>query len=344
MSNVPPEITAQQYELKATFFASRLESLEIIGLFEFAIENLGKISKVLDWSNRAEFQVREEIYQKFILAGKDPSIYFCHPNVLVANAKFLVFYRCISVLSQKGLKAISGVSSVEKFENLTRQCTPETAQRLAAAINRVLSGMYDVSLPSDEKMKGIMYATAGASMDGSWRNAIGAEGERVIRSLFLVKCHEEAELKAVTLKSGAIVDAKEIDAAWLDAKTVDIQSATFTNGSAALFASEPDITIVDPNGKTTAGVEIKAGLDPAAALERHGAMLKSFDKILGVAPSAETILVAACITQEVASRLQATKDVSRTYILTDIINNRSNKRDELLTVLRGLAGLVAVRR
>ena len=112
----------------------------------------------------------------------------------------------------------------------------------------------------------------------------------------------------------------------------------------APLASEPDITIVSPDGKTVAGVEIKAGLDPAAALERHGAMLKSFDKILGVAPNAETILIAACITDEVASRLQGTKDVSRTYILTDIIKNKSQKRDELLTVLRGLAGLVAMRR
>ncbi|MEP1767782.1 MAG: XcyI family restriction endonuclease [Sulfitobacter sp.] len=344
MPKVPAEVTAQQYELKATFFANRLEGLEIIGLFEFAFSNLRKISATLDWDNRAEFAIREDAYAKLIAAGKDPSLYFCHPNALLANGKFLVYFRCISVLSQKGLKTISGVSALEKIETLKRQCTPEHALKLTTTINTILSGLYGVSLPSDEKMKGIMYATAGASIDGSWRNAIGAEGERIVRSLLMIKCLEENELKAVTLKTGETIEAETIDAKWLDAKTAEVQSASFTNGSTALFASEPDITIVSPDGKTAAGVEIKAGLDPAGALERHGAMLKSFDKILGVAPNAETILIAACITEEVASRLQATKDVSRTYILTDIINNNGGKRDQFTTVLRGLAGLISVRR
>ena len=162
--------------------------------------------------------------------------------------------------------------------------------------------------------------------------------------MLLIKCLEENELKAVTLKTGETIDAECIDAKWLDAKTAEVQSASFTNGLTALFASEPDITIVSPDGKTAAGVEIKAGLDPAGALKQHGAMRKSFDKILGAAPNAETILIAACITEEVASRLQATRDVSQTYILTDIINNNGGKRDQLTTVFRGLAGLISVRR
>ena len=114
---------------------------------------------------RAEFGICEDAFLQFIAAGKDPSLYFCHPNALLANGKFLVYFRCISVLFQKGLKTISGFTAVEKIETLKRQCTPEPALKLARTINTILSGMYAVSLPSDEKMKCIMYATAGASIN-----------------------------------------------------------------------------------------------------------------------------------------------------------------------------------
>jgi hypothetical protein len=341
MPKVPPEVIAEQYELKATFFSNRLEKSEFIGLFEFAIDALSLIGKTLNWEARNDFGISNETFAQITETGRDPAMYFCHPNVISATPKLLTYFRCISTFSQKGLKSVSGVSSVDKIENEGRLCTPDQSMKLAKALNANLSAIFSVSLPSDEKLKGIMYATAGTTIDGSWRNAIGVEGERIIRTLFLKEILKFKQLVQVCQKGGIIVEASNLTYDWLDLHMSEIQSASFVNGSTAIFASEPDITLLNGNGEITAGVEIKAGIDPAGALERLGAMMKSFEKILLGAPNADTVLVATCITDEVASRL-STMGRSRTFILTDIIHNRKNRGTELMTILRRKLGLVDV--
>ncbi|MEM1259628.1 MAG: hypothetical protein AAGH81_13930, partial [Bacteroidota bacterium] len=86
-----------------------------------------------------------------------------------------------------------------------------------------------------------------------------------------------------------------------------------------------------------------AGIDPAGALERLGAMFKSFDNVLAVTPSATTILVATCITDEVDARLRESNAVKQTYITTDIINNKSGKAKKLANTIRGVLGLISKR-
>ena len=75
----------------------------------------------------------------------------------------------------------------------------------------------------------------------------------------------------------------------------------------------------DPEGDIVGIIEIKAGLDPAGALERLGAMFKSFESTLSEYPEAVTILVASCITKEVDNRLNASMVVRQKYITTDIL-------------------------
>ncbi len=341
MPKVPPEVIVEQYELRATFFSNRLEKSEFVGLLEFAWHNLNQIGIELNWDSRSEFGVKDEAFQSIVNSGLEPALYFCHPNVLSSNFRLLSYFRCISTFSQKGLKSVSGVSSVEKIETGKRQCSPDLSKRLAHALNGNLSAMYSISIPSDEKLKGIMYATAGTTIDGSWRNAIGVEGERVIRSLFLKEALKHSEISHVTQKDGVLVPAANITDTWLDNYTNDLQSASFVNGSLAMFASEPDITLVNSDGNVTAGVEIKAGIDPAGALERLGAMMKSFENILLKSANAETILVATCITEEVEARLSEMKGVTRTFVLTEIVQNRKGRGTKFMTILRRNLGLVA---
>ena len=82
----------------------------------------------------------------------------------------------------------------------------------------------------------------------------------------------------------------------------------------------------DDSGAIVGIVEIKAGLDPAGALERLGAMLKSFENTLAEYPKAVTILVASCITDEVEARISASMSVRQKYITTNITSSDSNKR------------------
>ena len=65
------------------------------------------------------------------------------------------------------------------------------------------------------------------------------------------------------------------------------------------FGSEPDIKFVR-NGELKATIEIKGGTDPAGALERLGAMDKSFKE---TPIGCDNFLIAGVITEEMGKRL-----------------------------------------
>lgn len=340
MPKVPREVTAEQYQLRASFFANSLEKLQYVGLFEYVAENLATIDHTLNWDNGTDFGINAAIQESLVKQGLCLSQHLCHPNVILSNARYLTYYRCISAFSQKGLKTLSGVSSIERMEAGKSECKTEHAAKLARTINENLMAIYSVALPEAEKLKGLMYATAGTTIDGSWRNKIGSEGERVIRTLFLKELLSHGELSKVTLKTGVDIPSTKLDDKWLDDHTAELQSGMTKNGAVILFGSEPDIKLVGPNSKTVGGVEIKAGLDPAGALERLGAMMKSFESIRSETSEAETILVASCITDEVDQRLRGMKGV-RTFIMTDVIQNRKSQGTRLMNVMRACIGLTS---
>ena len=340
MPKVPHEVIAEQYQLKATFFSNSLEKDGYVGLFEFAKFNLKKLDGVLDWSSYADFKISDDSFRSLQRDGLSLTQHLCHPNALISNPKYLTYFRCIAAISQKGLKTLSGVSAVDRLEAGVADMTPRQALLLAKTINENLNAIYSISLPHEEKLKGLMYATAGTTLDGSWRNNIGAEGERVIRTLFLKELLENSELLKVTDKDGVDYGADLIDSSWLDEKTASLSSAVTTNGAVVLFGSEPDITLLNKDSKTVGGIEIKAGIDPAGALERLGAMMKSFENIRSASSEAETILVASCITDEVDQRLRSMRGV-RTFILTDVIQNNGSQGTRLMNIMRASIGLTA---
>jgi hypothetical protein len=227
---------------------------------------------------------------------------------------------------------------VDRLEAGKGTCEPQQAKSLAIAINENLNAIYSVALPDAEKLKGLMYATAGTTVDGSWRNQIGTEGERIVRTLFLKELLSHGEIAKVTSRSGQEHDAKDIDADWLDENTAELSSCITSNGAVVQFGSEPDIKLIDQDARTVGGVEIKAGIDPAGALERLGAMMKSFENIRSESSEAETILVAPCITDEVDTRLRSMKGV-RTFIMTDVIQNRKGLGTRLMNIMRASIGL-----
>lgn len=338
MPSVPKEVTAEHYQLKATFFSNQLEACGYVGLFEEVQRNLATISSTLNWSTASTFGVKEAVMQSIQASGLSLPVYLCHPNILISNPRYLIYYRCISSFSQKGLKVVSGVSSVDRLEAEGRTCTAAQANKLAKAINENLSATYVISVPEAEKLKGLLYATAGTTLDGSWRNAIGAEGERLIRTLFLKELLKNGELSKVTNKSGEEFLASSMTEKWLDENTPKLSSGMTVNGAVIVFGSEPDIKLIDPTSKVAGGVEIKAGIDPAGALERLGAAMKSFENLRSESSSAETILVATCITDEVDTRLRSMSGV-RTFIMTDVIQNNKNAGNRLINIMRASIGL-----
>jgi len=341
MPKVPFEVTKESYVLRSTFVYERMLLWGYFGLYqdvkEFAIEN----KDAYLWDLKKDWGISEDAWELVAEAGIEPLMVFAHPNLLRVRPDAIKYYRCIALLPQKGFTAISGFGGIKPVEVNGRSISEAKLADVVKTINELMSALVKLSSGLSEKqLEGMMYATAGTTVDGSWRNSIGAEGERVIRSLTLRALLDEGEVSAFILKNGSTSKIEEWENRDPVAEIHNIKSIKVSNGSMVIFSSEPDITLQNPTGKITGGVEIKAGLDPAGALERLGAMFKSFEELLQANPAAETILVASCITDEVDKRIKESRSVSRTYILTDIISNKRNSSAKFTNNVRALLGLI----
>lgn len=225
---------------------------------------------------------------------------------------------------------MTGVSNIEKIEAgkiEPGKLPQESINNIIEIINETLSLVisFTTDLDSNE-IQGMMYATAGTNIDGSWRNSIGAEGERVIRSIILKEILAHDEVSSVTDRQNKTTSIKELKASNVIDDVDAIKTVNLINGYSILFSSEPDVSMFNDKGDIVGIIEIKAGLDPAGALERLGAMLKSFENTLAEYPDAVTVLVASCITNEVEARLGASMSVRQKYITTEITSSENNQR------------------
>lgn len=255
---------------------------------------------------------------------------FVHPKILLLNPSFLKYYRSVAMISQKGLKALTGVSNIEKIEagKVDPGKLPQKSiNSVVEIINEILSLVVSLATDLDSnEIQGMMYATAGTNIDGSWRNSIGAEGERVIRSIILKEVLAHNEVSSITDRQNKTTAIDGLQANKVIDEIDTIKTVNLINGYSVLFSSEPDISMYNDEGAIVGIIEIKAGLDPAGALERLGAMFKSFENTLAEYPDAVTILVASCITDEVEARLGAAMSVRQKYKTTEITSSENNQR------------------
>jgi hypothetical protein len=330
MPKAPYDVTVENYHLRSTFFANMLRRGGYFDLF-MRVRALSSIEgSGLNWSQRMSWNISETAWSILEENAIPPMLVFMHPKILKLHPPFLRYYRSVAMLPQKGLKAITGLSNIERIE--TGKVEPgtmpsETIDILVRSINDVLSLVVPmVSNLSENEIQGMMYATAGTYIDGSWRNSIGAEGERVIRTILLkelIRCNEVSSFIDRGSKAWAIADT---DTTTMLDNTDDIRVVNLINGFSLLFSSEPDISIYDDSGNIVGVIEVKAGLDPAGALERLGGMLKSFENTLAEYPDAITILIASCITDEMESRIGASMLISQKYTTAHITSSDSNQR------------------
>lgn len=330
MAKTPESVLKESYLLKSTFFYNRLNINGYFSLF-MKVKKFIKIEgDKLDWSKREEWNISAEAWDIIHENKVDPALVFIHPKVLKLNPSFLKYYRSIAMLPQKGLTAISKVSNIDRIEQGkvdTNKIKSESITMLASSINEVVSVVVSVASElSEKRLEGMMYATAGTNIDGSWRNQIGAEGERVIRNIILNGLLHNNEVTSFIDKANNTIEINSSKAKSFIEDIDLIKTINLVNGYSVYFSSEPDITMFNSQGDVVGIIEIKAGLDPAGALERLGAMFKSFENTLTEYPEAVTILVASCITKEVDNRLNASMVVRQKYITTDITTNERDKR------------------
>ncbi|MBQ9190142.1 MAG: XcyI family restriction endonuclease [Bacteroidaceae bacterium] len=326
MPKVPAEVTKEQYLLRSTFFYNRLRSEGFFNLFMQVQKYLKAEGNRLEWTNRGEWGVSEDAWQLIQGTNIPVALLFMHPKVLTTSPEFLKYYRSVAMIPQKGLAAVSGVSSLEKIESGRSGVNKSQTERLVKTINEFTSLMVNLSTGLNKnELEGMMYATAGVKIDGSWRNQIGNEGERVIRTILFDGLVANDEVSSVTCRGNTQeVTPKTINR--IREGLEEDQTLNLMNGYSVKYSSEPDVEMKDEKGDTVGVIEIKSGIDPAGALERLGAMLKSFENTLAEYPSAATILVASCITDEVQKRLNASMIVRSTYVTTNITSSASEKR------------------
>lgn len=330
MSTVPYNVVKESYYLKSTFFYNKLRSNGYFDLFS-EIQNLASIEgSKLNWDRRASWGISEDAWQIVSQSHLDPMLVFAHPRILQLNPMFLKYYRSVAMISQKGLKTLAKVSNIEGIErgNYESGKLPvRTVESIILILNDIISLVVSLSTNLDtNEIQGMMYATAGTNIDGSWRNSIGSEGERVIRSIILKELLVNKEVSSITDRQNKTTPIEMTDALSILDLIENIKSVNLINGYSMIFSSEPDVAMFDDNGAIVGVIEIKAGLDPAGALERLGAMLKSFENTLEEYPNATTVLVSSCITNEVESRLSASMSVRLKYLTVEITSSDKNKR------------------
>lgn len=316
-----------QYNLRASFFyRKRL-------LFKKLAEAVEEINgDELEWGSPEEFGISKAAWKHIKTHNIAPVKLFAHPEVIKKTPHLLAYYRMISGISQKGMARITFATTPYEEEQI-KSIDEQKLKSIIATINRHLSSLIE-SDPSfsldDAKLLGMM--NYGTQINGSWRNEIGIEGGRRVKEFIQNYFLNENKIKEIHLKDGSIRSAEyqtEID---------NINGFEMLNGYRIIFSSEPDVSILNPSDKLEAAIEIKAGVDPAGALERYGAAKKSFDKALRENKSAETIYLASCITEGVKKEMSHDRLVRQDFNLTDIFVNETAKQ-EFLQHLRWLMHL-----
>lgn len=324
------QMAREQYLLRATFFYNRLNTEGYFSLAARVKQFVSAEGERLDWAKRTEWNISESAWEAIGSLGITPALVFAHPKTLKINSEFLRYYRSIALLPQKGLAVLAQVSNVNAIEmgkadsgNLRN----ETVLRLVNSLNEAISTIVSIAPKLNaRKLEGMMYVTAGTTIDGSWRNQIGAEGERVVKTIILNGLLSTQEVSSFTDKKNNTVTLESKESTSLTENIDLVKCINLKNGYSIYFASEPDVTLFDREGSIVGVVEIKAGVDPAAALERLGAVFKSFENTLAEYPNATTILVASCTTKEVDTRLNASLLVRQKYVMAEITASDVAKR------------------
>jgi len=215
--------------------------------------------------------------------------------------------------------------NVTGYENGKKdQVKYQKALALAKLFNSHISSIIESTLRINfEDIKSLMFSSAGATIDGSWRNKIGEEAETMVKSYLIRLCINENLIDAMIDRQNRPIEFEP----GLDyISNISLyKGVKLRNKKSILFSNEPDIIFIDKSGKPLAVIEIKGGTDPAGALERLGAIKKSFEQSRRENSQVITILMVSCITNEMGTRLTDDSLINSIFNLTSIINDMEKR-------------------
>ncbi len=249
-----------------------------------AREQIERFPSDPDYSQREFLCIAEDAWRQVAEAEVAPRLAFAHPNILQAIPDASLHYRGIALLSRKRVQEIAG--SIDTWENSphTARVSDEKALKVCRLFNAVISSIIvdNTNWTAADGYRNIL-ATIGITEDGAIRNIIGQEAESAIKERLL----RWVQTEGLLADANANVEEGRHDWALVD----DVFMR---------FGSEPDIAFTK-DGRLAVLIEIKGGKDPAGALERLGAIKKTFDE----APvDCKNFLIVGIVTPTMRTRLQ----------------------------------------
>ena len=214
----------------------------------------------LVFSPLADLMISTRAWKYVRDASFEPSLVFAHPKLLREHPEVSQYYRGIALLPQKRVADIA--TPVATWEDGSRKTRIPDSQikKVARLYNAVISSIIEgaTGWTLDNGYRNII-ANMGIGLDGTFRNIIGQDAEKLIKT----------RIADWLYSFGLIVSAND-----------DKSEFELPNGYSMRYGSEPDILFQQVRHGGTrdmATIEIKGGKDPAGALERLGAMQKSFE-------------------------------------------------------------------
>ncbi len=304
------------YYLRSTFFYRKLNAL---GYFQITrdIEFLVEHSVNYSWEDRKFWSITHNAWDSVNKRSIEPLRVFAHPKVLVEHPKLVAYYRNMAAISLKGVQYLA--FNVTPYESGKKTEIPyKQASELAKLFNAHISAVVESALSvTINNLTALMYSSAGTTVDGSWRNKIGDEAETMVKSYIARPAVENGWVDSLIDKNNSPV---EFDPNFDYVANISFfRGIKLKNKRTLLFSSEPDISFISEDGRPLTVIEVKGGTDPAGALERLGAIKKSFEHSRIENDGVETILVVSCITNEMKTRLEKDPLIDEVYNLTSLI-------------------------
>ena len=252
----------------------------------------------LDFHPLDEFMISEKAWNYVNESSFNPKSVFAHPSLLYAHPEASAYYRGVALLSRKRVSDLAG--SVESWEERTRKSPVRETHlfRVVRLYNAVISSIIEGSnsWTLENGYRNII-ANMGIGLDGTVRNIIGQDAEQLVKT----------RIKNWLCDRGLIIEC-------------DAEETRFSlvKGYSMRYGSEPDIEFrKSEDSEIVSTIEIKGGKDPAGALERLGAIQKSFQE---TPPGSVNMLIAGVITTAMQERLTSL-GISKVFLLDDLTSD-----------------------
>ncbi len=281
---------------RSAVIASRLQQRT-----DLALRNLiEKYEGELDFHPLEKLMISEKAWNYVNESSFNHKLVFAHPFLLQAHPEVSTYYRGVALLSRKRVSDLA--VSVESWEERTRKSHIGEKQlyRVVRLYNAVISSIIEGSnsWTLENGYRNII-ANMGIGLDGTVRNIIGQDAEKLVK----------ARIKTWLKDQGLIVDSNDNETSF-----------KLVNGYSMRYGSEPDIAFLKSlkdASEVVATIEIKGGKDPAGALERLGAIQKSFRE---TPPGSVNMLIAGVITSAMQERLTSL-GISKVFLLDDLTSD-----------------------